>query len=53
MLLNKMKSTNKSICQKTDLIQEVGKREIEILMTMGAGDIDTFVEPIKNELNKH
>lgn len=53
MLLNKMKSANKSICQKTDLIQEVSKREIEVLMTMGAGDIDTFVESIKNELNKH
>lgn len=53
MLLNKMKSANKSICQKTDLIEEVGKREIEVLMTMGAGDIDTFVESIKNELNKH
>lgn len=53
MLLNKMKSANKSICQKTDLIEEVSKREIEVLMTMGAGDIDTFVESIKNELNKH
>ncbi|HLC82244.1 MAG TPA: UDP-N-acetylmuramate--L-alanine ligase [Bacteroidia bacterium] len=53
MLLNKMKSANKSICQKNDLIEEVGKREIEVLMTMGAGDIDTFVESIKNELNKH
>lgn len=53
MLLNKMKSTNKTICQKSDLIKEVGKREIEILMTMGAGDIDTFVESIKMELTKN
>jgi len=53
MLLNKMKSTNKSICQKSDLIEEVAKRDIEILMTMGAGDIDTFVEPIKIELTKN
>ena len=50
MLLDKMKSSNKSICQKNDLVQEVGKREIEVLMTMGAGDIDTFVEPITKEL---
>ncbi len=50
MLLNKMKSSNKSICQKNDLIEEVSKRDIEVLMTMGAGDIDTFVESIKNEL---
>lgn len=53
MLLDKMKSTNKSICQKADLVAEIGKRKIEVLMTMGAGDIDTFVEPIKNELNKN
>lgn len=50
MLLDKMKSSNKSICQKKDLVQEVSKREIEVLMTMGAGDIDTFVEPITKEL---
>ena len=50
MLLNKMKSPNKSICQKNNLIEEVSKRDIEVLMTMGAGDIDTFVESIKNEL---
>ena len=53
MLLDKMKSVNKSICQKADFIEALGKRDIEILMTMGAGDIDTFVEPIKNELTKH
>ncbi|CAN5419233.1 UDP-N-acetylmuramate--L-alanine ligase [soil metagenome] len=52
MLLNKMKLTHKSICQKIDLVEEIGKRNIEVLMTMGAGDIDTFVEPIKNELIK-
>ncbi len=50
MLLDKMKSSNKSICQKNDLVEEVSKRDIEVLMTMGAGDIDTFVEPLKNKL---
>lgn len=50
MLLDKMKSHNKSICQKNDLVEEVSKRNIEVLMTMGAGDIDTFVEPLRNKL---
>ena len=50
MLLNKMKLTNKSVCQKSDLVEEIGKRDIEVLMTMGAGDIDTFVIPLKNKL---
>ena len=50
LLLNKMRSSNKSICQKKDLVEEVGKRKIEVLMTMGAGDIDTFIDPITKEL---
>ena len=52
MLLNKMRSVNKSICQKSDLIEEIRARDFEVLMTMGAGDIDTFIEEIKKELNK-
>jgi UDP-N-acetylmuramate--alanine ligase len=50
LLLNKMKSTHKSICQKKDLVEEIGKLDLDVLLTMGAGDIDTFVEPLKNKL---
>jgi UDP-N-acetylmuramate--alanine ligase len=50
MLLEKMKITDKAIVQKNDLIEEIGRRKIEVLLTMGAGDIDKFVEPIKNKL---
>lgn len=52
MLLDKMRSTNKSICQKQNLVKEVSGRKLEVLLTLGAGDIDTFVEPLKNELMK-
>lgn len=52
MLLDKMRSTNKSICQKADLVKEVSRRKLDVLLTLGAGDIDTFVEPLKNELKK-
>lgn len=52
MLVDKMRSTNKSICQKQDLVKEVSGRKLEVLLTLGAGDIDTFVEPLKNELLK-
>ncbi len=52
MLVDKMRSTNKSICQKPDLVKEVSGRKLEVLLTLGAGDIDTFVEPLKNELMK-
>lgn len=50
MLLDKMKLSQKSVCQKKDLVVEVSKRKLEVLLTLGAGDIDTFVEPLKKEL---
>jgi len=50
MLFDKMKLKEKTICQKTELIELVGKRQLDVLITMGAGDIDTFVEPLKNKL---
>jgi UDP-N-acetylmuramate--alanine ligase len=53
MLLDKMKSENKMICQKQDLLEVIGKKNIQVLLTMGAGDIDTFVEPIRNKLIKN
>ncbi len=52
MLLDKMKLPNKCICQKENLLKELASRNLEVLMTMGAGDIDTFIEPIKKQLIK-
>lgn len=52
MLLDKMKLTKKSICSKDKLVDEVISRQLEVLITLGAGDIDTFVAPLKIELNK-
>ena len=50
MLLDKMKSKHKIISQKTELVEEVCNRELQVLLTLGAGDIDTFVEPIRKKL---
>lgn len=50
MLLDKMKSKNKSIVTKNNLVSEIEKRNTEVLLTLGAGDIDAFVEPLKNML---
>ncbi|KPK84367.1 MAG: UDP-N-acetylmuramate--alanine ligase [Bacteroides sp. SM23_62_1] len=36
----------KILCTGKDLMEELKKRHPEILLTMGAGDIDRFVEPI-------
>lgn len=50
MLLNKVSLENKMVVQKNDLINELGKRKLEVVVTVGAGDIDQLVEPIKNFL---
>jgi len=50
MLLDKMKSNNKISCRKQDLVKIVCERELDVLLTLGAGDIDTFVQPLKTEL---
>ena len=47
-----MKLSDKRICQKEDLLAELANKNLEVLMTMGAGDIDTFIEPIKKQLTK-
>jgi len=52
MLLDKMKLSDKRICQKEDLLTELDSKNLEVLMTMGAGDIDTFIEPIIKQLTK-
>jgi UDP-N-acetylmuramate--alanine ligase len=48
MLLEKMTLNSRQLVQKLDLLQVIGNSQPEILITMGAGDIDTMVEPIKN-----
>ena len=46
-LLSKVQMSNKKICQKTDLINLIDSEKPELLITMGAGDIDRFVEPLE------
>jgi UDP-N-acetylmuramate--alanine ligase len=50
LLLGKMKITNKILCSKENLIHELSKRKLEVVLTLGAGDIDTLVGPVKNFL---
>ncbi|HEY1039206.1 MAG TPA: UDP-N-acetylmuramate--L-alanine ligase [Bacteroidia bacterium] len=50
MLLNKMKSANKHLVQKDKLIEFLKSQQPEVLLTMGAGDIDTQIEPIEQLL---
>ncbi len=50
MLLEKVRTKNKKLVRKKELVQELKGRELEVLVTLGAGDIDTLVEPIAKEL---
>lgn len=50
MLLEKVRTKNKKLVSKKELVKEINEREIEVLITLGAGDIDALVEPIAKEL---
>jgi UDP-N-acetylmuramate--alanine ligase len=52
IILDKVKHDNKILCEKQEVLEIVRNKEIEVLLTMGAGDIDRLVEPIKNYLLK-
>ena len=41
----------KSLCHKEELIEQLKQREIEVLITLGAGDIENFVPQITELLN--
>ena len=42
----------KSICKKEDILSLLQEKDIEVLMTLGAGDIDNYVPLITNLLNQ-
>lgn len=46
-LLKRIVLDKKSLVNKTDLLSAIEEFKPEILVTMGAGDIDRFVEPIE------
>lgn len=50
MILGKMKNTCSSVMQKNDLLNWVEENKRELIITAGAGDIDTLVEPVKELL---
>ena len=50
MLLDKINTKNKFLVQKSEILDFLKSRELEVLLTLGAGDIDQLVEPIENLL---
>jgi len=50
IILDRMKLEHKKIVDKEELINELKSRKIEVLATLGAGDIDKLVPIIKEEV---
>lgn len=51
MLLNKVRMVNKKLVHRDELVDEVIRLKPEVLLTMGAGDIDKMLDPLKDALN--
>ncbi|MFN7013434.1 MAG: UDP-N-acetylmuramate--L-alanine ligase, partial [Bacteroidia bacterium] len=47
MILDRMKLNNKQLLSKEALLKYVNENKPEVLLTLGAGDIDQLVEPIR------
>ena len=51
MLLDLCDNPKKEVCSKDKLLSILDNKDIDVLLTLGAGDIGTLVEPIKHMLN--
>lgn len=52
MLMDAITSKSKIRTGKAELMETLGKLDIDVIATVGAGDIDTFIGPIKEMLTK-
>jgi UDP-N-acetylmuramate--alanine ligase len=52
IIFDRVTIEDKKLVEKAMLMDELEKRDIDTLITFGAGDIDRFIEPITNYLKK-
>lgn len=50
MLLDKIKNLSKNLVEKGELLNVLKSNPPEVLLTLGAGDIDTLVDPLRRSL---
>lgn len=50
IIFQKMTSAHKFLTPKSDAIAIILQQQPEVVLTLGAGDIDTLIEPLKNKL---
>ena len=51
MLLGLCDIPKKEMCTKEELLGLLNEKDLDVLLTLGAGDVGTLVEPIKHMLN--
>jgi UDP-N-acetylmuramate--alanine ligase len=51
IILEKMKMKEKTLCTKDEVIPIISRKQFDVLITMGAGNIDQLVAPICEMLN--
>jgi UDP-N-acetylmuramate--alanine ligase len=51
-LLKEIKAIKKKLLPATDVVEYVAGQECEVVLTIGAGDIDRIIEPLKITLEK-
>ena len=52
VLLDKTPLRSKCLCKKENLLDAIAQRKPALLVTMGAGDIDRFVEPLQEMIRQ-
>ena len=52
VILEKMKNPNKKLVEDKDLLDTISALNVEVVLTIGAGNIDRFIQPIKEILEK-
>ncbi|MEL7220428.1 MAG: cyanophycin synthetase, partial [Bacteroidota bacterium] len=52
LIFDHMKNKQCKLLKKEEVLDYLSTAEVEVLLTLGAGDIDTLVEPIKTQLLK-
>jgi UDP-N-acetylmuramate--alanine ligase len=50
MILDKVNNESKQNLTKQDAVEYIRNNKPELLLTVGAGDIDTLIEPLKSIL---
>lgn len=52
MIMNRMRHARRSLLNKSEILEKLEVNKLDVLLTMGAGDIDTLVDPIEKKLGK-